>query len=103
MSSKFISNFSKTFSVSGTKGGRQLPVSMPVHCLAKKSLKRFALSWKSVTKILLIRIGGIFGILISFKNVLMMHQYFLMPVDGSDNLRPCSTRYFSLAVVIRVE
>ena len=74
MSSSLKETSSKIPLVSNLKFGRVLPESISVHCFAKKSLNRFAFSWKSVMKMLFRYIGGISDIFASFKNVLMRDQ-----------------------------
>ena len=66
--------------------GTVLSLDIGVHCLAKKLLKRFALSKKSVTSLLSTSSGGINGILPPFTNVFRMAQYIFGAVFGAFRL-----------------
>ena len=66
--------------------GTVLSLDIGVHCLAKKLLKRFALSKKSVTSLLSTSSGGISGVLLPFTNVFKMALYVFGAVFGSFSL-----------------
>ena len=80
--------------------GTVLLLDIGVHCLAKKLLKIFALSKKSVTSLLSNSSSGISGTLLPFTNVFKMAQNVFGAAFGSFSLLARHSRYFSLGELI---